>query len=80
MCWHPYFVLLNDFLYVGTMKQLNMKKSGRTHAAQKQNYSASQTKNYADSDNIGKKWYSVVSCMLVLHVCHIGYKANAAYP
>jgi hypothetical protein len=62
------------------MMQLKMKKKGKTHTAQKQNYSASQTKNYADNDNIGKKWYSVVSCcMFDLHVCSVGYKANAAY-
>jgi hypothetical protein len=61
------------------MMQLKMKKRSKTHAAQKQNYSASQAKNYADSDNIGKKWYSVVSCMFVHHVCSVGYKANAAY-
>jgi hypothetical protein len=57
---------LNAFLYLGAMMRLKMKKRDKTHAAQKQNYSASQAKNSADSDNIGKKWYSVVSCMFAV--------------
>lgn len=61
------------------MMRLKMNKRSKTHTAQKDIYSASQAKNYAESDNIGKKWYSVVSFMFDLHICSVGYKANAAY-
>jgi hypothetical protein len=53
------------------MKQMKMKKRRKTYAAQKQNYSAGQARNYPDDENIGRKWYSVVSCMFVLHVCSL---------
>jgi hypothetical protein len=49
------------FFYLGTVKQFKMKKRGKTHPAQKQNYSAGQSKKYAGDSNIGKKWYNVVS-------------------
>jgi hypothetical protein len=58
---------------------MKQKKRRNTHAAQKQNYPASQANNYADDENVGRKWYSLVSCMFVLLVCSVYYKANAAY-
>lgn len=58
---------------------MKMKKKRKTYAAHMQNYPASQAKDDEDYENIGKKWYNVVSFMFVLNNCYLCYKANAAY-
>lgn len=57
------FVLLKNVFvtYLDTMKQFKMKKMGKTHPGQKQNYLAGQSEKYAGDGDISKKWYNVVS-------------------
>jgi len=50
-----------------------MKKRYKTHPAHNQNHSSSHSENNVDDDDIGTKWYSVVSRLCIYQLCHLMY-------
>jgi hypothetical protein len=53
-----------------------MKKRYKTHPAHNRNHPSSHSENYAEDDNVGTKWYSVVSRLFFHQVCPLMYSCS----